>query len=63
MALEVITDISLSWRIIISIYLFKRASDDLGGKPSRIKILLMIQSIYSLFIIASCILREMLWFY
>ena len=50
MALGFITNLYLSWEIIIALHLFKRVADDLGGSPMRIQVAQVIQSLFYMLI-------------
>ena len=50
MALEYITNLSPSWKIIIAQQIFKNLEDGLGGSPLRRKVAKIIQFIYSILI-------------
>ena len=58
MELVCITILSIPWKIIIALHLFKIVADDLGGSELRIQVAQMIHSIYSMLIKAPFIRKE-----
>ena len=59
MALGCIAILSLSWEIIIAMYLLKRVEYDMGSSLLKRQVAQILQSFYSTLIIVPCTLKAM----